>query len=60
MIIDEAIKELNLYLDEDVWSDWGKFRRSIRLGIEAQKFVIHYRKELGSFNIPLLPGETEK
>ena len=60
MIIDEAIKELNLYLDEDVWSDWGKFRRSIRLGIEALKWVEKERPDLYGKYPPLLPGETKE
>jgi len=55
----EAIKELNLYLDDDVWSDWGKFRRSMRLGIEALKYR-RQEKDAGHLDSDdLLPGETE-
>jgi len=60
MTLQEAIKVLTDELPY-LKSDYGKdFIDSIKLGIEALKRLEHYRKELQSFNIPPLPGETKE
>ena len=60
MKLDEAIKEIQVELDEHPLSRELTYYKAIRLGIEALKFRQRWEDQEGEDDFPRLPGETEK
>lgn len=60
MTIEEALKELDTVDHRVDIICYPEFKAAIKLGIEAMKREISYRKVIGPYSTRLLSGETEE